>query len=250
MLLVLRKKPVISIARPVFIFLMSHVRYSVSSRLPQVRAILSQLGLIGLLCFLHSLRAKVERHATSYSSSEAVAVYEPNRSQLGSIMAGLFHDKVVAYVFTLIDIKQGLDSLAVSFARKCGYHFWSQLSRLDLVDSKKRTKMLCCGHIHKTTQVRSKNIGLSIDISISSLSNNLSFVLHILGTVGLLPSTALEPFMQLGMVLPSAGASDTPIKGITSTKTTVSYILSWKDYRSINSTLVACPGSRKALSNC
>ena len=99
--------------------------------------------------------------------------------------------------------------------------------------------MLCCGHIHKTSQARGKSIGLSTDIPNSSLSANLSFALHVMGTVGLLPPTALEPFLKLGMVLRTAGASDSPIKGIASTKTTVSYTLSWKDYRSVNSSLVA-----------
>ena len=76
----------------------------------------------------------------------------------------MFHEKVIAYVFTLFDVRQGVDSIAVSFARKYGHHLWSQLSRLDAVDfidTKRGTKMLCCGHIHKTSQARGKSICLS-----------------------------------------------------------------------------------------
>ena len=137
--------------------------------------------------------SEIERHAASYSCAEAVAIYEPNKTQLGSILSGLFHDKVIVSVFTLFDVRQGVDSIAVSIARKYGHHLWSQLSRLDTVDfidTKRGTKMLCCGHIHKTSQAQGKSMGLSTDIPNSSLSANLSFVLHVMGTVGLLPPTA------------------------------------------------------------
>ena len=61
-------------------------------------------------------KSEIERHAVSFSSAGAVAVYEPNKAQLNSIVASLFHDQVTAYVFTVFDAQQGLDGIAVSFA--------------------------------------------------------------------------------------------------------------------------------------
>ena len=46
-------------------------------------------------------KSEIERHVTSYSCAEAVAIYEPNKTQLGSILSGLFHDKIIAFMFLL-----------------------------------------------------------------------------------------------------------------------------------------------------
>ena len=186
-------------------------------------------------------KSEIERHAVSFSAAEAVAIYEPNKAQLGSILPNLFHDCVVVYVFFIVGLYHGIDSIALSFAKKYGHYSWLQLSRLDLVDfiaTKRRTKMLCCAHIHKTSQPRMKHIGLSVDIPREDLLTNLCFVCHIMGTVGLLPPDALTPFLRLGMVLRQTKTSDLPIKGITPVRTTVSHSLSWEDYRSVDSGLI------------
>ena len=73
-----------------------HVTYAVQcifSIAPSARnTIAAGVNRVALLLTL--TKSEIERH---------VAIYEPNRTQLGSILSGLFHDKVVAYVFTLSD---------------------------------------------------------------------------------------------------------------------------------------------------